>query len=713
MSSEEPSITNSTPETPSQTTPAEDVTFRFVAHPPESNVPYQAPELPPHFVSRVELVAIKKLLLTRPNTSLAPITMHGTSGTGKTALATALAHDVEVLAAFPDGVLWISLGENADSQHAQALWGSELGNNLSHLPDVAGRASALRAILNDLQCLLILDDVTDIEQVKALNVGGPNCARLITTDKADEITYALKTRRYSVGKMSEEESLSLITEWAGILPDIYLPTVREIIKRLGHRALPLALVGAQARQGITWLRLLEVLRDDQGPISSLNPDDPETQKNALGLIVNLVLSRFGGAQLQRSALLGVFAAGMGAPFSIGAASACWDVPPTEASSILSMLVEAALVQRLPGEYYSLHQALRDHLRQSATPVALAEASSRVKDYYITLVEQAGAASAEIDNQIGQVMGVFKQVSERGTETANQFADALIAYFEQRGLWANLITLAKLVTESAQQSHNPAREHSARSDLGYAYTVLGDLDEARSSFERSLEISKSLGDPNGEAIALNNIGAICEREGKYLEAQGYYERSLAIRELLGERTEIANALNNIAGAMYWQQRWDEALNTFQRVLDMYTVINDRLGQAQTELNIGAVHENIGKDQEALQAYHRSLAIYANLGEEGGQSQALNNLGIVYLNQGDTERALAHFKRSLSLKERLGDRHGQAATLNNIALLYEKTGALTLALDYYGQSYKILDMLEDPRAEVVQENIDKLKEEMSNN
>ncbi|MBN1310658.1 MAG: tetratricopeptide repeat protein [Anaerolineae bacterium] len=710
MSSEEPGITNSAPEPLPQAASAEDMTFRFISRPPESNVPYQAPELPPHFVPRVELLAIKKLLLTRPNTSLAPITMHGPSGTGKTALATALAHDAEVLAAFPDGVLWVSLGEDADPQHAQALWGTELGTPLSHLPDATSRASALRAILNDLQCLLIIDDVTDIEQVKALNVGGPNCARVITTDKADEITYALKTRRYSVGKMSEDEALALITEWAGILPDIYLPTVKEIIKRLGHRALPLALVGAQARQGITWLRLLEVLRDDQGPISSLNPDDPDTQDNALGLIINLVLSRFGGAQLQRSALLGVFAAGMGSPFSIDAAAACWDVPSTEASSILSMLVEAALVQRLPGEYYALHLALREHLRKAATPVALAEASSHVKDYYISLVEQASAASVEIDTQIGQIMAIFKQVSERGTETASQFADALIAYFEQRGLWANLISLAKMVTESAKQSQNLAREHSAQSDLGYAYTVLGNLDEARHAFERSLEISKSLGDPNGEAIALNNIGAICEREGKYLEAQGYYERSMTIRETLGEKSEMANALNNIAGALYWQQRWDEALNTFQRVLDMYSVLNDRLGQARTELNIGAVHENLGKDEEALQAYHRSLAIYSNLGEEGGQSQALNNLGIVYLNQGDTERALSHFKRSLSLKERLGDRQGQASTLNNIALLYEKTGALTLALDYYGQSYKILDVLEDPRAEVVQENIDKLKEAM---
>src|SRR5688572_27573238 len=48
----------------------EDLTFKFVAGPHEVAVPYQAPDLPPHFVSRAELLAIKRLLLARPTSSL-------------------------------------------------------------------------------------------------------------------------------------------------------------------------------------------------------------------------------------------------------------------------------------------------------------------------------------------------------------------------------------------------------------------------------------------------------------------------------------------------------------------------------------------------------------------------------------------------------------------------------------------------------------------
>lgn len=688
----------------------DEITFKFVSGPANQFAIYQAPELPPHFVSRAELLAIKRLLLARPTSSLAPLTLHGPSGSGKTSLATALAHDAEVLENFPDGVLWVSLGEGVDVQHAQAHWGEALGNDLSHLPDTASRAAALRTLLRDRRFLLVIDDVTDVEQIKALNVGGQNCARLITTDITEDLSLHFKSRRYAIHKMLEDEALSLLSEWAGLLPDIYLPTVKEIIKRLGNSPLALSLVGAQARQGITWLRLLEVLRDDQGIISTLDLNDPQVRHNALGLVVNLVLSRFGGAQLQRSALLGAFAAGTGVPFSVEAAAACWAMTNEEARTTLDMLVEAALVNRLPGSMYALHKSLRDHLRKAAMDKPLEEASARISDYYLSLVEQAGASNGALSQQLGQIMIAFRAASEHDPEAAAIFADALLTYFEKRGLWANLVTLAATVVENAAKSGDLLREHAYLADLGYSHTVLGELDKARACFDRSLALSRQLGDPVGEASALNNLGAILEREGKYEEAQSYYERSLAIRETLGVGEDIADTLNNVAGALYWQRRYDEAITAFQRVLDMYRVLNNRSGQAQTLLNIGAVYENLRADVEALNTYQQSVAIYTNLNDSAGQSQALNNLGIIYFNQGDYDRALTHFKRSLALKEKLGDRHGQASTLNNIALLYEKTGAPTLSLEHYEQSYQILTSLEDPRAEVVQENITTLRSQM---
>lgn len=686
------------------------LTFKRVSGPSDAAVPYQAPDLPPYFVPREELFAIKRLLLGRPTASLAPITLHGPAGMGKTALAAALAHDADVLRAFPDGVLWASLGAGDDAQHAQAMWGRAFGNDLSRLPDAASRIAALRNLLRDARALLVMDDVSDVRQIEALNVGGPGCVRLITTaNRLDEITHIFKTRRYAISRLREEEALALLTEWAGMLPDIYLPTVKEIVQRLFYSPLTLALVGGQARQGITWLRLLETLRESQGPLDTLNGDDPAVRRQALELILKMVLSRLGGVQARRAALLGAFLTNTSAPFSAEAAAACWQIEPQEAQATLEALVEAALVQRIDEHYYAIHEALHDPLCAAADPAELKAAEARLRTYYLELAEQTGA-DERIDAQLGQVVFAYHRTAEDDPSAAARFTDALMGYYERRGLWAAFAVLAERAAQKARDGGDVMREHAVLGDLGYAHTVLGAFAQARACFERSLQISQSLDDPAGEAAALNNIGATYEREGHYARALDYYQRSLALRERLGVREDIAEALNNVAGALYWLERWDEALVTFQRVLDLHTLLNDRQGQAQAWLNIGATYERMGRDHDAEQAYQRSLAIYANLGDAAGEAQALNNLGIIYLNAGDTERALTHFKRSLAIKERLGDRLGEAATLNNIALLYEKSEAFSLALEHYQRSHEILTMLEDPRAEIVQQSIETLRQRM---
>ena len=68
------------------------------------------PTLPPHLVGRAELLnALTERLAEGEDLALV-----GLPGVGKTALAVALAHHPGVLARFPDGVLWASLGPQGD-----------------------------------------------------------------------------------------------------------------------------------------------------------------------------------------------------------------------------------------------------------------------------------------------------------------------------------------------------------------------------------------------------------------------------------------------------------------------------------------------------------------------------------------------------------------------------------------------------------------------
>jgi tetratricopeptide (TPR) repeat protein len=679
--------------------------FRPVAAPSDKGVPYQAPPLPEHFVSRADLFELKDELIDKQGISLAPLTLFGQSGAGKTALAIALAHDADILEAFSDGVLWVSLGPTTDPAQAQAVWGEALGDDLHAYPDLESRAARLRSLLHEKRCLLVIDDAWTVDQVKALNVGGVNSARLITTSRADEITYSLKTRRQRVDKLTEEEALAMLTEWAGMIAPTYLTYVKEVAKRLSYLPLPLSLAGAQARRGLAWLRLLELLQEEQGPIALVEVDDKNVRRASLSQVCNLSLSRFGGDKQRQIGLLGALASGTGAPFDAMVAGVLWHSEPEKAEETLQAMVEAALLSRVPGGY-ALHPALHKHLRKLAGDKDIAVAEERITRYFLDLVERPDMA-AHVAPGLGQIHAVFHRVSRSDPRLTTLFADALMGYFERRGLWANIVPLAKAGADAAKDDGDLIRENTYINDMGYALHVVGRYEEALTAFERGLDVSRRLGDPASEASALNNIGAIYERMGKYDKALKFYDDSLTIREKMGYKDEIVDALNNVAGVYYWQEAFDDALTTFQRCLAMYEDLGDRRGQAQTLNNVGAIYEKQGNDDEALSAYQRALAIYSNEADKAGQALALNNLGIIYYHKGDHTRALEHYERSLAFKQELGDREGQASTLNNIGFIHEQRKDPRQALTYYERSLNLLEALESPRADVVRENIERVR------
>lgn len=683
--------------------------FRFSEAKPDLAIP-PAPALPPFFVPRARLYALKRQLIEDAPEASYPIILHGPTGSGKTSLVAAIAHDADILEAYPDGVFWVSLPQKGGIQFAQYLWGKALGNDLALIPDIPSRIKTLRSLMKDKRVLLIADNLQSAEGALALRVGGKRCSYLFTTDSIEEMA-AVRMQRYATNKMREEEALELIEQWAGILPDIYLPTVKEIITRLCNLPLALAIVGGQARQGIMWLRLLEVLKEAQGPLASFDPNDEDTIARMLGQVITVTLSRFGTPMLKRTSLLSVFTPGTANAFSVYAAASCWDTTRQDALDTLTLLKESALLQQLDSGYYAIHPTIHPHLSALAEGEELAGARDRVLGYFMSILEDNTLPAEVIDRQLGQMEEAFFKASRAKLHQTPVMADALAARLEERGLWSNFTRVNAALAEYSRLAGAPMQEMACFSDLGFAFSVMNDLEKARLSYERSYVLSQRLNEPFGEANALNNLGALAERDQDFDKAEEYYRKSLRIRQELDIKEDIAATLNNLAGVLYWKRLYDEALSIFERVQDMYNSMQDRSGQAQTWINIGAIYEVLGDDYEAQQAYYRSLAIYSNLKDEAGQALALNNLGIIFLHQDEHIRALDHFRQSLLLKRKINDVQGQAATLNNIAMLYERAGSYQQALNYYQQSHRIMVTLEDPRAEVVHRNIQAVQGRLS--
>jgi len=90
----------------------------------ESRLFAGVPPLPKAFVGGDERLAELRGRITGGGV----LALEGTPGVGKTALATALAWDADVLAHFSGGVLWASLGPSPNADELLNRWAQALGN---------------------------------------------------------------------------------------------------------------------------------------------------------------------------------------------------------------------------------------------------------------------------------------------------------------------------------------------------------------------------------------------------------------------------------------------------------------------------------------------------------------------------------------------------------------------------------------------------------
>ncbi|NQE38609.1 hypothetical protein E5S67_06394 [Microcoleus sp. IPMA8] len=97
-------------------------------------------------------------------------------------------------------------------------------------------------------------------------------------------------------------------------------------------------------------------------------------------------------------------------------------------------------------------------------------------------------------------------------------------------------------------------------MGSAYLFLGQFHRAIEFHQQSLEISREIGDRQGEANSLNGFGNAYYSVGEYQRAIEFYQQSLEISREIGDRDGEAASLCNL-GVTY------ECLGQFYRAIEL--------------------------------------------------------------------------------------------------------------------------------------------------
>lgn len=171
----------------------------------------------------------------------------------------------------------------------------------------------------------------------------------------------------------------------------------------------------------------------------------------------------------------------------------------------------------------------------------------------------------------------------------------------------------------------------RTNVGFALTQQGRLDEAEAVYREALDIEP------GYAEAHNSLGTVLQRQGRLDEAIAEY------RNAIESETTFYKAYGNLGSAMQLKGQLGEAIRQQRKALEL------KPDFAEAHNGLATALQQAGRLDEAIEHYRQALSL------EPEDLDVHRNVGMALAQTGDLEGALTHFRAVLDARPDSGRVH----------------------------------------------------------
>jgi tetratricopeptide (TPR) repeat protein len=615
--------------------------------------------------------------------------LQGQGGVGKTALAVKLAH--EIASKFPDAQIFLNLRGVSTEPSDKPLTTAEAMAHVirsfhpeSKLPESEPELSGhYQNVLHGKRVLLLMDNARDAAQVKPL-IPPQGCALLVTSRQYFTL-QGLHPERLDTLPPPKAEAFLLavaprIQEQAKSIAKLcaYLPLALELAARTLADRVDLDPADYAQRLASEENRPKLLAAGNESVESSISLSyallDPEIQK--------------------RWRMLGVFPD----TFDELAAAAVWGMEGTasedaitkalnSAKDTLSQLLQYSMLEwNEATKRYRLHDLTRDFARIKMSGAERDEAAFRHSEHYKNVLAFADLLYLKGGGSVLRGLALFDL--EWGNTQAGQ-------------AWAS--------------SRAATDDEAARVASNYAHAGVYCLDLRQHPRERivwrdaALSAARRLKDRQSEGVHLSNLGSAFTHLGETSRAIDYYEKALAVARRFGDRRGEGNVLGNLGSAYADLGETRRAIESYEQRLKIALEIGDRVGEGNALGSLGSAYRNLGKTRRAIEFYEQRLKIARDIGDRRGEGTALGNLGNAFADLGETRRAIEFYEQAQAIDIEVGDRRGEAADLFNMSLALDQLGERKQAIEHAEAALKIYGQIEDPNAAQVRRQLDDWKSE----
>jgi tetratricopeptide (TPR) repeat protein/transcriptional regulator with XRE-family HTH domain len=233
--------------------------------------------------------------------------------------------------------------------------------------------------------------------------------------------------------------------------------------------------------------------------------------------------------------------------------------------------------------------------------------------------------------------------------AGDQAEAVFAHTEALQHYRTALELAHAI-------HDRPREAEALEKLGVLLRFGTHYDQAHEVLERAVAAYRAIEDPEGEARATRQIGAVLFFTGQPTEGIARVRATVERLERMSgpaSSRALAYAYWALAVQLVPTGEYGDILAASARIAELGQAANDARAMAAAAWLRGLGLCAVGSPGEARRSLEAALPFFTSSGDKFQLAQVTCNIGRTYLHEGNVDRATAYLQQTLELFEVMGD------------------------------------------------------------
>ncbi|MFL4949019.1 BTAD domain-containing putative transcriptional regulator [Streptomyces sp. MMS24-I31] len=266
------------------------------------------------------------------------------------------------------------------------------------------------------------------------------------------------------------------------------------------------------------------------------------------------------------------------------------------------------------------------------------------------------------------------------------------YVQRSGRVAEMAVLGRAALGVARRLGDEAGEAYALGDLAGLHFLTGRHSDALALNDRSLAIWRRLGVASRIRRGLNNRGLLLEGLGRYEESGQALRQSLEYSRRLNDPYGEAVTHSHL-GNLYEHTDPRAAIEQHRRSLAIGDGIGAVIVQHTAHCNIGYAHLTLGEPAAAARHFEESLRILGGHGDWHGESQTRLGLVRALRRLGRSERAQRECAELLRRADARADRYTGGLARHQHGLLLREQGRVEEAYEQWRAALAALDGTDD--------------------